>query len=481
MQTHRVWLSALANVLAFAIGQTLAQAPTPVANANYASFSLGQPVVQQLSYNACGACDGAGCGICGVAPTSIGTHCGCGSGTSCGGQCSAGSAGDCSACCSGASQGGLGLGLRNGLGLGNGLGMGNGLGLGGGHIRNSLQAMNQARHGGFSTMQHGQQNGPFGGGGCCTPIWYDFHVEWMNLKRDDAGDGIGITSRGAGGPVVLSTNDVDLEDANGFRATYAFLLGPSTSLEGSYFGTHNWDASNSVSGDGDLFSVFSNFGTEFFSGVQGFPQTVDAADFHGIEYSSELNSFELNCRRRWVAAGCLLHGSYLVGARYVNLTEEFTHNTRVADGGFLNYNVEADNDAFGAQIGTDIYICISPRFKIGFEAEAGVYGNDTSVSTIVNTREVNGNVTTDATIIEEGADDTDVAFVGEGGVVGLFRVTPRFTIRGGYTLLYLDGMALGSENFNPASPFSTAGRIASVDNGGEAFYHGANLGFTWMW
>ena len=351
--------------------------------------------------------------------------------------------------------------------------LGGGLGMG---LANS-------QYGGYGTMLAGQQNGPFGGGGCCTPIWHDFHVEALHLRRDDVGTNVNFTSDGAGGPIVLSTDDLDLEDSVGFRATYSYLIAPATNLEATYFGTHEWSDSASVTSAGDLWSVFSDFGA--FSpqqGQQGFQQTVDAAIFHSIDYSSEIHNIELNLRRRWVSANCLLHGSYLAGVRYVSLNEAFSHDTRVVDGGFLNYDVETQNDMTGFQLGGDLFVCVSPRFKLGAEVEAGMFGNDADYQGVVNTREVTNGVAVDANPINESDDQTDVSILAEASAIALFRVTPRFTLRGGYTVMYMDGVALATENFNAnSSPFSATGRPVSINNNGEAFYHGANLGFTWMW
>jgi len=298
-------------------------------------------------------------------------------------------------------------------------------------------------------------------------MWYDVHVEFMYLSRDRISDTVNFTSRNANGPIVLSTDDLSFNEASGFRATYAYLVGPSTNIEASYFGTHNWADSAIVTGSADLFSVFSNFGSQ---PVGGFPQT-DAADLHGIAYSSELHSGEINLRHRWVSANCLLHGSYLLGARYIALNEEFNHFTRVAAGGTLDYVDVTRNDLYGLQIGTDLHVSISPRFKLGAEVEGGVYANRATANTVA--------VTDTPTVLLEFESDTDVAFAAEASLIGQFKVTPRCNIRGGYQVLYLQGVALAAENFNTASPFSN--RQSFIDNNGHVFYHGATLGFEWMW
>jgi len=472
MKTHLAWMLAWTNVFAIAVGHAHGQTPV---GPGFARSLQGKPAIHQASFTACGACNGNGCGICGVTRRASfrlsehfgGDGCECASGActssgcnnACGGSCRSGGLGSClggAAALSGFTPTGLGL--------------------------KHLQAMNASRYGGYDSQLHGQQNGPFGGGGCCTPMWYDFHVEWMHLTRDNMGERVDITSRnaGVGAPIVLSTDDLDLDDAHGFRATYALLIGPSTNIEASYFGTHEWDDAASVSGNGDLYSVFSEFGTNPIDlnpnpPVVGFPQTVDAANLHSISYSSELHNVDVNVRRRWISANCLLHGSYLAGFRYVSLQEQFNHATQAASGGSLNYELETLNDAYGFQVGTDLYVCVSPRFKLGAEVKAGVYGNDTSATTNVTGFDGSNPITP----LKEHESETDVAFVCEAGAIGSFRVTPRWTIRGGYQVLFLDGMALGRENFNITSPFSP--RVAFVDNSSDILYHGATLGGTFTW
>lgn len=459
MKTHRMWILALANVVAMTVGQAYCQTSGPV----FASLSQGFSAVQQAGHASCGACNGAGCGICGAgssrsyASGSATSSCGCSSGSCGGGGCTAGVADHLMA---------DGLAMQHFHAMeqygaqgfhGGGCGPG-GCGAGG------------CGAGGCGLGNHG----PFGDGGCCTPMWYDLHVEWMNLRRDGVGDNIDITSRNAGGPIVLSTDDLDLGEANGFRLTYAFLIGASTALEVSYFGAFEWDSSSAVTGDGDLYSVFSGFGQTINPGV-GFPGTVDAANYHSISYESELNNVEVNMRRRWVSENCLFHGSYLGGLRYLSLREYFNHATEAASGGSLNYDLDTKNDLFGAQIGTDMYMCISPRFKLGLEIEAGIYANSADADTYVTGVDVD----TPIVPVSESEGETDVAGVFEAGIIGIFKVTPRWTIRGGYQGLSLNGVALATENFNTAAPLLP--RTAFIDSNGDAYYHGATLGSTFVW
>ena len=441
MRTHHVWTWFVTIVVAITFGDAWAQ--TPLGTLPYERVSGGGAFVYA---DACGACGGAGCGICGrprfdgrrlaSAVANLGLFRGCNSS-------------DCQGCSS-----------CNVPQLGWG-------GYGGAEWGPALLPALHAGYPGYGSQHVGQGNGPSCRAGCCRPMWYDVHVEFMYLTRYRISDRVDFTSRNVSGSIVLSTDDLSFNEASGFRATYAFLVGPSTNIEASYFGTHNWADSATVTGAADLFSVFSDFGTQ---PVGGFPQT-DAADVHGIAYSSELHNGEINLRHRWVSANCLLHGSRLLGVRYIALDEDFTHFTRVAGGGSLDYLDTTRNDLYGLQIGTDLHLCVSPRFKLGAEVEAGVYVNRATADTVA--------VTDTPTVLLESESDTDVAFAGEASLIGLFNVTPRFNIRGGYQVLYLEGVALAAENFNTQSPFSS--RPSFIDNNGNVFYHGATLGFEWIW
>src|SRR5690606_38847911 len=150
--------------------------------------------------------------------------------------------------------------------------------------------------------------------------------------------------------------------------------------------------------------------------------------------------------------------------------EDFLFQSRTDDGELDSVN-GTDNDLFGAQIGTDLAICLTPRLRVAAEVEAGLYG-----MRALNTTVVSGpNLTT----LVERIKDEDVAFVSEAGVTALYRATPRLTFRGGYQLLFLDGVALATENFNTASPFVL--RETFVDTDGDVFYHGVTGGLEWTW
>ena len=400
------------------------------------SAMIGAPgSVQLASHTACDGCDSSGCDT------------GCCSSSGCNGCGNSSLLGNLQAALNGGGLLGLGNACSNGAcGLGSLLGGCNSCGIAGcDHLCS-------------------------GAGGCCLPRWFDAHVEWMYWTRDTS-ESLGLSSEGVGGPIVLNTGDLDYEHESGYRITGAYLIGPSTNIEATYFGGFNWQNSLTVnSASAELYSVFSDFGR---TPAGGYPETGQGTQ-HSVAMSSELNNGELNVRRRFVGANCRAHSSLLVGARYFRLREDLVYNTFTSNPSlFMDYQLKTDNDLVGVQTGGDFYLCLTPRFKIGAEAKAGVYGTHSNQRTLVNTASPQ---------VVESESVSDVAFLGDAAAVLLYRVTPRMTLRGGYQILYVDGVATGVNNFNTADPFATnPSRTIFVDNDGEFLAHGANVGFEWTW
>ena len=149
------------------------------------------------------------------------------------------------------------------------------------------------------------------------------------------------------GPDALNANQLDFSEESGFRVTGAYLLGVAIGLGSSLISARSTGppARRPTSPNGELFSVFSDFGS---NPLNGFPET-DFANLHQIALSSELDNAEINLRHRWVSANCLLHNSILVGARYFRLREDLIYDTRTAIGA-MDYRVKTDNDLIGAQM-----------------------------------------------------------------------------------------------------------------------------------
>jgi hypothetical protein len=330
---------------------------------------------------------------------------------------------------------------------------------------------------------------PYPDGGCGAPRWFDFAVDYMMLKRDNTGFNVPFTSLGITGPTVLSTNNLDFGSYKpGFRIQANVQLAAANSIEFTYFGQFSYNAAATVRNPNNLlFSTVSQFGLIPFG---GFTQT-DQSDFQQINYSSSLDSFEVNWRNRWMAANGRYQGSWLLGVRSVIVDEKLRYATSSSLNGFINpvtgftpaqarFDTVTNNDLTGLQIGSDLWMCVIPGFRLGGEVQAGVYGNHI---TTLNTIGVN-DVAAPNNQFQEKIKDTNVAFVGQINLMATYRLNYSWTIRSGYQFLYLSGLALATENFNPAPPaltFPAGGRTPLVHDSGNIFYHGWNVGLEYLW
>lgn len=312
---------------------------------------------------------------------------------------------------------------------------------------------------------------PYGAGGCHAQRWYDISADWIYLKRDDVGDSQPFTSEGLAGPIVLDSDDLNFDEASGVRASAAVMLGAGNNLEATYIGAANWAAAAQVTGNDNLFSVMSEFGVAPFNGFDD----TDRARLHRIEYSSSFDTIGLNYRQRWVAPNARVQGSWLVGVRYMYLDEDFRYLTEApANPGSMDYLVNTTNSMTGPQIGGDLWVCIMPGLKIGGEGRIGLFGNQATQRTYLSAESL-------AMPYTEKVSSDLVSFLGDANVTLLWKVNQNWTFRAGYMFLFMDSVALASENFNPDAPFVAGLRVPVVDDTGELFYHGATVGAEWMW
>lgn len=336
--------------------------------------------------------------------------------------------------------------------------------------------------------------GPYPAGGWCSPRWFDVAADFMFLTREDVSRTVNFTSDGPAGLgdpfIVLSTDSIDFDHEPGFRFQAAIQWGASSNIEFGYFGLFNFARAAQVTSEtDDLYSVFSDFGTnpppESGPPIRrgGFTDT-DSAEFHSIEYSSNFDTFELGFRRRWMAPNCRIQGSWLAGARYFWLKEDFIHRTRVNYPdpndpstnitGFLDYEVGTRNSLTGFQVGGDLWVTLVPGIQLGSELKAGIYGNRAKQRTTINAQTL-------ALPIEERAERDSAAFLAEANLSATWRVNQHLTARGGYTLVYIDGVALAPENFNGEPPFVSGARTVFINDNGDLFLHGFTAGLEWMW
>ncbi len=313
---------------------------------------------------------------------------------------------------------------------------------------------------------------PYGAGGCGAQRWYDVTAEWVSLKRDEIGQSTVFTTAGMAGTPVLMNDQLDFSNRSGARVSVALQLGAGNNIESTWLGGFNWSSHAAVADqNSQLFSIMSHYGTAPFL---GFVDT-DRSNYQQIAYSSELNSVELNYRQRWVGPNVRVQGSWLAGVRFVEIEEDFGYLTLAPiNPGWMDYLVGATNALTGAQIGGDLWICITPGVNIGAEAKIGIYGNHAVQRTTINASSFV------EPLVERESEDA-AAFLGDFNVTLLWRVSQYWTVRGSYMFLWADQVALASDNFNPGPPFVSGQRTTFIDNGSDVFYHGFAVGLEFMW
>ncbi len=242
------------------------------------------------------------------------------------------------------------------------------------------------------------------------------------------------------------------------------LRGSGWGIEARYFRVANWSANvdAGLSPVGSIVLYAQPIGNQL-------PTRVSSS------YTSQLDSFELDLRRTVTD-----NITFLAGYRHLNLNDGggVTINQDVGPGINLGTStIRAINHLDGFQVGADAVLWRGRRFDIEGVGRAGIYGN---------------RIHNDARTVQlplppfsSSADDTSTAFVGELGLTGVLQLTPRISLRAGYSVMWLTGVGTASRQVPVSNPFANfpAGGVgtAVVDSSGSVFYHGATVGLAFRY
>ena len=133
------------------------------------------------------------------------------------------------------------------------------------------------------------------------------------------------------------------------------------------------------------------------------------------------------------------------------------------------WNTSTTNNLYGFQIGADGKLFERSHFSINGLIKAGAYLNHASELTGVSLAK---------TVYESGASTNHAAFVGEGGMQCKYQVTSAITLKIGYEILWLAGVALApgqiQETYTIYSPTNVYTR--GVNSRSDVLFHGATAG-----
>jgi hypothetical protein len=333
------------------------------------------------------------------------------------------------------------------------------------------------------------------------PHYFDIRVESVFLQRDKSFEkNIDFTALNVGGPVVLSSRELDIEDVNwGFRILGRYDICPLSVVEFGYTGVYGFSDKASVTDPtNNQYSLFSR--TAPNTGLFGVSPTgvnlpngpnpfTERANSESIELSSDLQTAEISYRRYWLGYSPRISGTLLAGFRYTKVNENFEFSAQGSEQfpqsppqgiapAALDYKEDCNNNLAGFQTGGDIWLSLMQGLRIGTEGKVGIYDNH---SVLANRISTTPNGVQPPSLFEEFKGD-NAAFIGEGSFDVVADILPSVSIRAGYEVLFLNELVLAGDNFNQTSPYGNQGvREPFVDTHGELFYHGGHVGIEYTW
>jgi len=296
----------------------------------------------------------------------------------------------------------------------------------------------------------------------------------------DANGTIPLARLGATGTTLLTTNDLKPEFDSGARLTIGSTFGGGCyQVEGGYLGVYSWrdsvtvpnSSANALGGVGNLSSLFSGFSSPAAAGLD-LNKRIAITDYNAFQ------SAEINFRTWLNMPPGPFDVQFLVGARYLKAYENFGY-TAISDrplplGSQNSAAVQARNDMYGVQIGLDFDVMVNARFYYDFEAKGGILENFASQDTAYTN--INSAGTT--TLFNTGASQHRTAFFGDLCLTGNWQMGPNWNLRLGYQAIFVNGVALGPQNFQTNNSLMRTGP-GQLNDTGEVIYHGPVLGVMW--
>ncbi len=270
---------------------------------------------------------------------------------------------------------------------------------------------------------------------------------------------IRVTDEATAAPAapVLAMSDLAMNFQPGMRVATGWRQSAQRAFEVSYFGIFNWHATATASGNNNL-ALPGDLGLA--------SQNFFAADEMRLSYRSQLNNAEAN------VIGTDVDVSLLGGFRYLSLYEKLHIRSTDLDSGTSDYHVRTTNNLFGGQLGMRFRRSYG-RFAWDATGKAGLFGNSAGQWQFVSDS-LPGSFLRD----RQAASAAQVAFVSDINVSAYYRLFSFLTLRAGYNLLWVDGVALapGQLDFTN-TPISGS----SLRSGDGFFAHGVSAGGLADW
>jgi hypothetical protein len=256
---------------------------------------------------------------------------------------------------------------------------------------------------------------------------------------------------------ILDTDALPFGVAPGMRLTLGHYLTDRTAIEGEYFGANNWDQRSatldypSAGGQGPL-SAYWGTGGGPFSTSAFTNSNQQIATFHSSFDSAEVNV------RQWVLPSM----SVLAGFRYINVADQFqltaTNNATNVDAGQVGYyRTWTNNNLGGVQIGSEYTHDLYARWLFfSIEGKAGAFLDLADQKNLL--------FNTGSTYDQRSSRGTQYTGMCDLSASLTALIGSHLTLRGGYTFLFLDGLALATDQLD-TNPSMASSRNFLADKG----------------
>ncbi len=307
-----------------------------------------------------------------------------------------------------------------------------------------------------------------------------------------------VTSTDANGDPQLAFNSSDFGNNwhGGFEIGGGCCFGPMRGLEFVYWGLYPASAEQTATGTLDSPIDLTDIDYDGGDGNAIF----DGAAAHRLRFDYDLHSAELNLlgnyggplgcgRLGYCGTGCGQRWGFgwLAGFRYINYTEDWLFSADLDDTTFdddadqLNYEVDLQNNLFGAQLGVGFDYCVTTKLQAYVIGKAGIFGNvidmqqsiyGTAGDATLNTGLASGEV------YDVDSDDFDLALASQIDVGGRYAWSQNWSLDFGWRVLALSGVAIAEDNVAQSNLGSVAGDIQTSSS---VIIHGGYAGLTYAW
>lgn len=265
----------------------------------------------------------------------------------------------------------------------------------------------------------------------------------------------------AGGAELVNAGDLnfDFETGIDLRVSRQFFL--DSEIEFRYLGIDGYNAGHFATATADGQGMIHDANNTPFIWASG---NTLATEMKSFLYSTEINfRHPMGCD--WVV---------LAGFRWAELNEDLISNFDFTGGTPASgrFGTSTNNHMYGFQLGAEGPIW-RPTGRLAIEGfgKAGIFNNRADQTTVYEQPVGTG--------FFEGVGSADhTAFMAELGLTAVYHISDCWSLRGGYQVMWLDGVAVATNQLGAVDMTAATG---GIDCGGTVFYHGAMAGLEARW